>query len=79
MVYRSGDIVYVLVKAECRVRSDTEVIDMIGVCYRLVINDDRWWCGMPATAGAGLLRRGKGNVSVSVLRTICELMLWRRR
>ena len=29
------------VKAECRVHSDTEVFDTIGICYWLVVNDDR--------------------------------------
>ena len=45
VVYGSGDIGDVLVKAECQVHSDTEVFDIIGVCYRMVVNDDRWWCG----------------------------------
>ena len=39
VVYGSGDIGDVLVEAECRVHSDTEVFDMVGVCYWLVVND----------------------------------------
>ena len=44
VVYVSGDIGDVFVKTECRVYSDTEVFDMIGVCNLLVVNDDR--CGL---------------------------------
>ena len=44
VVYGSGDIGDVLVKAECLVHSDSEVFDMIRVCYWLVVDDDKCCC-----------------------------------
>lgn len=42
LVYESGDIVDVFVKISVE-STDTEVFDMIGICYWLVFNDDVWW------------------------------------
>ena len=66
----SGDIAEVLVKAECRIHSDTEVFEIIGICYWLVVNDDRWWYGGCWTNIVGQLRHGKRKYIVSVLREL---------